>query len=109
MTIAVYGKKYDPSRSSIKLSPVRLTISLYFPEEGGSFELDIELAGVVDVTESTANMLSTKLEVHLRKAEPGSWSKLFLPRQVAEATKPEPQLPEDLINEDLGNVDLSDL
>lgn len=109
MTVAVYGKKYDPSQSTIKLSPVRLALSLYFPEEGGYFNLDVELAGVVDVTRSTANMLGTKLEVHLRKAEPGSWSKLFLPKQVLDGNKPELQLPEDLINEDLGNVDLSDL
>jgi cysteine and histidine-rich domain-containing protein len=108
VTVAVYCKKYDPSQSTIKLSPVRLAISLYFPEEGGYFNLDIELAGVVDVTRSTANMLGTKLEVHLRKAEPGSWSRLFLPKQE-ETKKPELQLPEDLINEDLGNVDLSDL
>jgi cysteine and histidine-rich domain-containing protein len=108
VTVAVYCKKYDPSQSTIKLSPVRLAISLYFPEEGGYFNLDIELAGVVDVTRSTANMLGTKLEVHLRKAEPGSWSRLFLPKKE-DTKKPELQLPEDLINEDLGNVDLSDL
>lgn len=109
MTVAVYGKKYDPSQSTIKVSPVRLAISLYFPEEGGYFNLDIELAGVVDVTRSTASMLGSKVEVQLRKAEPGSWSKLFLPKLVENAKKPEQELPEDLLNEDLGNVDLSDL
>jgi hypothetical protein len=58
---------------------------------------------------SQANMLGSKVEVHLRKAEPGSWSRLFLPKQVEKTKKPELELPEDLLNEDLGNVDLSDL
>jgi len=108
--VAVYGKKYDPSQSCVKLSPVRLSISLYFPEEGGSFNLDVELVGVVDVTQSSANMTPSKLEVQLRKAEPGSWNRLYFPIQTNEDKKPElEQLPEDLLNEDLGNVDLSDL
>ncbi|CAB3384411.1 Hypothetical predicted protein [Cloeon dipterum] len=110
VAVAVYAKKYDPSQSSVKLSSVRLSINLYFPEEGGSFNLDIELGGVVDVTQSTASMMGTKLEVSLRKAEPGSWTRLFFPRTIQEIKKPEPsKLPEDSLKEDFESVDLSDL
>jgi cysteine and histidine-rich domain-containing protein len=107
--IAVYAKKYDPAQSHVKLSPVRLDLSVYFPEEGGSFNLDVELAGVVDVSQCSANMMGSKLEVHLKKAEPGSWSRLYFPKQEPEVKKPVAQPAEDLLNEDFENVDLSDL
>lgn len=46
VVVAVYAKRYDPTLSKVLLSPVRLTIELYFPEEGGAFNLDLELRGV---------------------------------------------------------------
>lgn len=46
VVISVYAKKYDPDTSLIQLSPVRLKISLHFPEEDGSYESDMELRGV---------------------------------------------------------------
>jgi cysteine/histidine-rich domain-containing protein len=55
-------------------------------------------------------MLPTKLEVKLRKAEPGSWSKLDIPRQTAleENAQPASASMEQLIPE-VDAVDLSDL
>ena len=44
--VAIYGKKYDPSLSYVELSPVRMKCHLVFPEQGGSFNMDIELRGV---------------------------------------------------------------
>lgn len=41
--LSIYAKKYLPSSSSIKLSPVRLTVSVYFPEGKSKYELDMEL------------------------------------------------------------------
>ena len=32
--------------SFVEVSPVRLKVHIYFPEQGGSFNLDLELAGV---------------------------------------------------------------
>ena len=79
--MAVYAKKYDPSASTIEVSPVRLKMRIYFPERGGCFNLDLELKGVVSVSESTASMLGTKVEVHLHKADAGSWGGLNVPRK----------------------------
>ena len=79
--MAVYAKKYDPSASTIEVSPVRLKMRIYFPERGGCFNLDLELKGVVSVTESSASMLGTKVEVHLHKADAGSWGGLNVPRK----------------------------
>jgi cysteine/histidine-rich domain-containing protein len=83
VTVAVYAKKYDPNRSYVELSPVRLVIHLVFPAEGNNtFTLDLELKGVVEVEGVVAAMLGTKLEVKLKKAESGSWAKLDIPRPV---------------------------
>jgi len=88
VTTAVYAKKYDPARSIIELSPVRLYIHLVFPAENdNTFTLDLELKGVVDVEASKASMLGTKLEVKMKKAESISWSKLDIPRVVKKDEK----------------------
>jgi hypothetical protein len=70
----------------------------------------VSLSQVVDVTCSVANMLPTKLEVKLRKGEPGSWSKLDVPRQeaVQQDSQPAYAAMEKLIPE-VDAVDLSDL
>ena len=80
--------RYDPARSVIELSPVRLYIHLVFPAENdNTFTLDLELKGVVDVEASKASMLGTKLEVKMKKAESISWSKLDIPRVVKKDEK----------------------
>ena len=80
--------RYDPARSIIELSPVRLYIHLVFPAENdNTFTLDLELKGVVDVEASKASMLGTKLEVKMKKAESISWSKLDIPRVVKKDEK----------------------
>jgi len=83
VTVAVYAKKYDPHKSFVELSPVRLVIHLVFPaENNNTFSLDLELKGVIEVEGSSASMLGTKLEVKLKKAESGSWAKLDIPKVV---------------------------
>ena len=80
--MAVYAKKYDPVKSFVDLSPVRLVAHLHFPAENTNFDLDLKLKGVVEVDACTANMLGTKLEIKMKKAETGSWAKLDIPKKV---------------------------
>jgi hypothetical protein len=67
---------------------------------------------VIDVQRSKVNMLGSKVEVHLRKAEAGSWQSLDVPRQSG---LPPPQTntvpnPENKSCENQDDtVDLSDL
>jgi len=83
VTTAVYAKKYDPQRSIVELSPVRLYIQLVFPAENdNTFTLDLELKGVVEVETSKVSMMGTKLEVKMKKAESSSWAKLNIPREM---------------------------
>ena len=46
VTVAIYGKKYDPDISKIEAHGIRLKVHVYFPEQAGAFDLDLELAGV---------------------------------------------------------------
>ncbi|KAJ9586871.1 hypothetical protein L9F63_019553, partial [Diploptera punctata] len=110
VVVSVFAKKYNPECSTVHLNPIRLKVHLYFPEEDSSFDLDLELRGIVDATQSTVSMLPTKLEVKLRKAELGSWSNLDFPAPLAKAPEEQPQTAtmEDLVPE-VDAVDLSDL
>ncbi|CAK1600934.1 unnamed protein product [Parnassius mnemosyne] len=91
--VSVYAKKYDPTASYIKLNPIRLNTKLVFHEEGNAvFELDLELRGVIDVEQSSASMLGTKVEIKLKKAEPGAWSKLDFPRAEPKQEAVQPTL-----------------
>lgn len=90
VTVAVYAKKYNPVISYVELSPVRLVIHLVFPaDDNNTFSLDLELKGVVEVEGSIASMLGTKLEIKLKKAEPGSWTKLDIPKAVQKVEEKE--------------------
>jgi len=113
VTVAVYAKKYDPERSYVELSPVRLVIHLVFPaDNNNTFSLDLELKGVVEVEESKASMLGTKLEVKLKKAEAGSWAKLDIPKVVEKKIEKE-ETPSivDMANKEpvVDSLDLEDL
>lgn len=108
VVISVYAKKYQPDQSSIKLNPIRLTVDLFFIEENSRYNLDLELRGIVDITQSSVNMLPTKVEIKLKKAEPGSWAKLDFPRATEEEIEEDSQNDEN-ISAQVEAVDLSDL
>ncbi|XP_011314762.1 cysteine and histidine-rich domain-containing protein [Fopius arisanus] len=108
VVVSIFAKKYNPSKSSVKLNPIRLTASLFFPEENSDYNLDLELRGVVDVESSSVSMLPTKVEIKMKKAEPGSWPKLDFPREVVHR-KEEKTINDNEITERVDAVDLSDL
>ena len=87
----------------------RLIVHLYFPEENANFDLDVELAGMVDCTACTAGMLGTKLEVKLKKEEIGSWGRLDVPKKKVEKVviddTPKDEPPVDAL--DLDDMDLT--
>ncbi|XP_012263523.2 cysteine and histidine-rich domain-containing protein morgana [Athalia rosae] len=113
VVVSIFCKKYSPSLSSIKLNPVRLSIDLYFQEEDSRYNLDVELRGVVIVEESSVNMLPTKVEIKLKKAEPGSWAKLETAHpsvRVEKTVAPQTDLDrEESITTQVDAVDLSDI
>ncbi|XP_026480013.1 cysteine and histidine-rich domain-containing protein [Ctenocephalides felis] len=91
VVIAIYAKEYNPADSVIQVNPIRLIVRLMFPKQNNStFQLDMELFGIIDAEKTTAQMLGTKVEIKLVKAEPGTWTKVHFPRELAPAKdKPE--------------------
>uniref|UniRef100_A0A336MXP2 CSON008807 protein n=1 Tax=Culicoides sonorensis TaxID=179676 RepID=A0A336MXP2_CULSO len=111
VVVSVYAKMYDYKRSLVKLNPIRLLVDLVFPQQNDNkFTIDLELRGIVIVEQATVQMLGTKVEICLPKAEPGSWSKLEMPKKKV-ATKPEPKVVEvpKKVEKDDSDVDLDDL
>lgn len=80
VVVAIYAKMYDYRISTVQLSPIRLKVHIVFPQQSNAaFDLDVELRGVIDVQKSAVNMMGTKVEIVMTKAELGSWPKLNFP------------------------------
>lgn len=58
---------------------------------------------VIAVQSSSASMMPSKVEIKLKKAEPGAWAKLDFPRVEPKIEEPKPQV----VQEDDDSVDLS--
>lgn len=112
VVVAIYSKKYDSQISYIEVNPIRLKVHIYFPLEKGSFDLDTELRGIIDVNDCSCSMMGTKMEIKMKKAELGLWTKLEAPKIVAKqetkVVEPEPSA-EDLQVDalDLEDVDFT--
>lgn len=110
VVVSIYVKKYQPNKSVVKLNPIRLTADLFLIEEDSNFFLDLELTGIVDISESIVNMLPTKVEIKMKKGEPGSWSNLGFPRTGRANSKDNWEIDEESeVAEQVEAVDLSDL
>lgn len=80
VVVAIYAKMYDYRISCVQVNPIRLKVHLVFPQQNNAtFDMDLELRGVVDVSKTTVQMMGTKVEITLCKAELGSWPKLDFP------------------------------
>lgn len=130
--VEVYGKKFDPTKSTIKANGVKLKVELYFPEEGGFYREEWILAGVyifcfifslfpptkmseklihycamfqiITPEECSVLMTPMKVELKLKKAEPASWKNLALPKDKTDIKKIE-----EVKNEYSAGVDAVDL
>ncbi|XP_050533725.1 cysteine and histidine-rich domain-containing protein morgana [Daktulosphaira vitifoliae] len=80
VVVSIFAKKYNPNKSVVKLSPIELSIELFFPSENSVFSKFMELYGIVDVDSSVVSMLPTKVEIKLKKAEAVSWGRLEYPK-----------------------------
>lgn len=80
VVVAIYAKMYDYRVSYVQLNPIRLRVHLVFPQQNNAtFDLDLELRGIIDVQKTTVQMMGTKVEITMCKAELGSWAKLNFP------------------------------
>ncbi|KAG5868212.1 hypothetical protein JTB14_015996 [Gonioctena quinquepunctata] len=107
---SIYAKQYCPNESFVKLNPIRLYVKMVFPQqENAAFVLDVELRGIVNVEASEVTMFGTKVEIKLRKAEPGSWLKLGDPIKAQKTENNSNKPTVEKITPKIEAVDLDDL
>ncbi|XP_029381668.1 cysteine and histidine-rich domain-containing protein 1 [Echeneis naucrates] len=111
VVVTIYAKNANPELSVIEANRTVLSCQIQF-ESNKIFKRDFHLWGVVDVKRSSVNMVPSKVEVSLRKADQVAWGKLEDP-----GYKPEPEPAEDAFTEtdephqpdwDIADDDISD-
>lgn len=74
--VTLFSKATVPDRSTVRLGPVRLQLSIYFDNGKSHFIDDFALAEEIDPTLSTVSATPSKLEIKLKKATVASWKSL---------------------------------
>lgn len=75
VTLNIYAKKVDRSRSSVRIDAAAVTCRLAF-QDGGEYSNTFRLFLPVDPARSSFEFLSTKVEVVLQKESPVEWPAL---------------------------------
>ncbi|XP_056122760.1 cysteine and histidine-rich domain-containing protein 1a [Rhinichthys klamathensis goyatoka] len=78
VTMSIYAKNSNPELCSVEANSISLKIRLIFEGEK-EFELKMSLWGVIDISKSVVNMMASKVEVVMKKAEPITWARLDTP------------------------------
>ncbi|XP_069015073.1 cysteine and histidine-rich domain-containing protein 1 [Embiotoca jacksoni] len=111
VVVTIYAKNANPLFLSVEANGTVLLCQIQF-ENNKIFKREFRLWGVVNVKQSSVNMVPTKVEITLRKADQVAWGKLEDPNY-----KPEPEPAEDTFNEtteshqpdwDIDDDDISD-
>ncbi|XP_053932063.1 integrin beta-1-binding protein 2 isoform X1 [Cuculus canorus] len=79
VVVTVYAKNPLPALSSVKANRTVLEVHIVF-EGNKIFQAELDLWGVIAVEKSFVSMVSTKVEITLCKASPGSWARLEVPQ-----------------------------
>lgn len=74
--ISVYAKTCDPDKCLVEANPTNLHAIIAFNGGSNTFELDLNLNGVIDPGASSVEYMGTKVEIKMKKLEPFSWPKL---------------------------------
>uniref|UniRef100_A0A673KBZ2 Cysteine and histidine-rich domain-containing protein 1-like n=1 Tax=Sinocyclocheilus rhinocerous TaxID=307959 RepID=A0A673KBZ2_9TELE len=83
VVVTIYAKNSSPEQSYVEANRTVLTCHIQF-EGDKVFHKDIHLWGVIDVKSSFVNMVPSKVEVTMGKADAVAWGKLEDPKHKAE-------------------------
>ncbi|XP_030633327.1 cysteine and histidine-rich domain-containing protein 1a isoform X2 [Chanos chanos] len=83
--MSIYAKNAVPELCSVEANSTTLNIRIIFEGEK-EFSQQISLWGVIDVSKSLINMMATKTEIAMKKAEPMMWARLDLPPPTPQTT-----------------------
>ncbi|KAK5848227.1 hypothetical protein PBY51_005859 [Eleginops maclovinus] len=93
VVVTIYAKNANPEFTSIEANRTVLSCQIQF-ENDKVFKKEFRFWGVVNVKKSSINMVPSKVEITLRKADQVAWGKLEDPNY-----KPEPEPVDDSFNE----------
>ncbi|CAF1195152.1 unnamed protein product [Adineta steineri] len=84
VVLSIYSKMPRPDQTKVELNAGRLKVDTRFGTDIKTkrFSNEWELYGLIDVNLSTVELLQSKIEIILKKAEPLSWSRLDRPLQL---------------------------
>ncbi|XP_023271177.1 cysteine and histidine-rich domain-containing protein 1-like [Seriola lalandi dorsalis] len=111
VVVTIYAKNANPELSCIEANRTVLSCQIQF-ENNKIFKREFHMWGVINVKQSSVNMVPSKVEISLRKADQVAWGKLEDPNY-----KPEPEPVEDSLAEtneshqpdwDIADDDISD-
>ncbi|KAF7661221.1 hypothetical protein LDENG_00266050 [Lucifuga dentata] len=111
VVVTIYAKNTNPELSCIEANRTVLSCNIQF-ENDKLFKKDFHLWGVINVKKSSVNMVPSKVEISLQKADQVAWGKLEDPNH-----KPEPEPSDDILGEtneslqpnwDIDDDDISD-
>ncbi|XP_077976839.1 cysteine and histidine-rich domain-containing protein 1-like [Glandiceps talaboti] len=74
--ISVFSKVTNPELTFVEVNQVSAFINIVFGTEESLFQQEFILYGVIDPSKSTVNLLGSKVEIKLKKADPVSWKTL---------------------------------
>ncbi|UJR32708.1 hypothetical protein I4U23_020167 [Adineta vaga] len=85
VVLSIYAKMPRPAQTQVELNAGRLRVNTQFGTDAQTkrFFNEWELFGLVDVNQSTVELLQTKIEICLKKAEALSWPRLDRPLQLS--------------------------
>ncbi|KAM6960121.1 cysteine and histidine-rich domain-containing protein 1 [Tautogolabrus adspersus] len=90
VVVTIYAKNAHPQLTCIEANGTVLTCQIQF-EDNKIFKREFHFWGVIDVKQSSVNMVPSKVEITLRKADKVAWGKLEDPKY-----KPEPEPEEEI-------------
>lgn len=76
VTISVFAKVAQPSKTWVEVNKVAAKINVVFDGGKSQFQKEVVLRGVIDPGKSIVKLTGTKVEINLKKMEPGNWSSL---------------------------------
>jgi len=82
VTVTIFAKGVNPAKANINIQEQNLGVSIKLSDDN-SYELDLDLCGTVDSSQSSYDITPTKVEIKLKKLALKRWATLEAAEQVA--------------------------
>eukprot|EP00731_Ephydatia_muelleri_P032091 Em0023g598a len=90
VVVSIFAKGCVPELSSFKVNPTNVLVALSFEGGKSEYQLHLKLHGIIEPSQSSAELMGSKVELKLRKAESFPWPTLVTkPPITSEADKGE--------------------